>query len=92
MFKVTATGKNVNYGIKGQVRYIGDNHAKVGVENGWLEPDMEYLGKGIQNPTMLEESIMKAEMRIKMEKLKIAEWKKLLRLMKWKIERNKVKE
>ncbi len=79
MFQVTATGKNLNYGVKGEVRYIGDNHAKVGVDNRWLEPDMKYLGKGVQNPTLLAESIEKAEVRIRMEKMKITEWKKVLK-------------
>lgn len=79
MFQVKATGKNKNYGEKGEVRYIGDAHAKVGVENGWLEPAMKYLGKGVQNPTLLAESIKKAEVRIRMEQMKIREWKKLLK-------------
>lgn len=81
MFKVTATGVNKNYGAKGQVRYISDWSAKVGIDNGWLEPKLEYLGKGIQNPTILKESITKAEARIRMERMKIKEWKMTLKRM-----------
>lgn len=79
MFKTTATGKNENYGKAGEVRYHSDYHAKCGVDHGWLKPEMEYLGNSVQNPTMLKESIEKAERRIRLEQLKIDEWKKLLK-------------
>jgi hypothetical protein len=78
MFKVVATGTNENYGKKGEVRYIDDNHAKVGVERGWLEPNMEYIGRTIHNKTMLLEMIARAHARIKFEQLKIDEWQRLL--------------
>lgn len=45
MFEVVTTGKNPNYGQKGQVRQLADNHLIVALKNGWIEKEFKYLGQ-----------------------------------------------
>jgi hypothetical protein len=46
MFRVTTTGKNPNYGKKGQKRHLADTFLMVAVKRGWIEPQVKYVGQG----------------------------------------------
>lgn len=44
MYKCIATGENENYGKKGETVFINNNHAQVGVNQGWLEKKIVFVG------------------------------------------------
>lgn len=46
MFQVTCTGKNPNYGQKGEIRLLADTFLMVAVKKGWVETTVKYAGKG----------------------------------------------
>jgi hypothetical protein len=46
MFKVIATGKNKNYGLKGQIRLLNDHYVVIALKEDWIEGVVIYVGRG----------------------------------------------
>lgn len=47
IFQVVTTGKNLNYGKKGEKRLLGDNSFMYALKHGVIEPDnFKYVGSG----------------------------------------------
>ena len=46
MFRVICTGKNLNYGKKGQIRLLCDNYVIPALTGGWITYDIKYVGNG----------------------------------------------
>jgi hypothetical protein len=74
MFKVIATGKNPNYGQKGEVRFLADNHLFPALEEEWVEQAVECSPYGSKE--LLERKVNGAERRIEIENQKIKVWMK----------------
>lgn len=45
MYVAISTGRNLNYGKKGEKREFSNHHAKVGEKEGWLY-NLRYAGSG----------------------------------------------
>ena len=53
MFKVKSTGKNINYGKKGEIRFICDSRLASSLRCGYIENTVEYAGNGHEfNPSV----------------------------------------
>lgn len=44
MFEVTATGKNINYGKKGEKRELSDSNLISALKEGWIENKVKHIG------------------------------------------------
>jgi hypothetical protein len=44
MYKCVSTGRNANYGLKGEIKFIKDRaRVNVAVENNWIEDNYEMI-------------------------------------------------
>jgi hypothetical protein len=80
MFKVTATGKNQNYGQKGQVRFMADNHVMYALKNGLVEKDVEFIGQyPYKSPQILKRSIEVWTEQMRILQMKISRYEQILK-------------